>query len=280
MHVFLMFSSFQMPLQMRLTTQLVIIFTLCLLCLLLCAVFSALSSAACTTAQYQASMQKWPNKLCKNHWAENSSEAYPGKSGNWRPKQNAISKLPRVRLRFTFEPGITLFPQLFPGLGHGLSLSHEWLERGQSPNVDIAPGHPLHLSPTAMGIWHPKSSVLCKSLHRRWLFCLNVCFRLSASPASAIMTLVLLSTGNVGCFQGSGWNEGKGLFISLQRVRGTTSAQVVKFPLSTLRDASSSTHILACSWELWLTRQEEKIKRMLSMCSFTATNMVVKGSDC
>lgn len=93
MHVFLMFSSFQMPLQMRLTTQLVIIFTLCLLCLLLCAVFSALSSAACTTAQYQASMQKWPNKLCKNHWAENSSEAYPGKSGNWRPKQNAISKL-------------------------------------------------------------------------------------------------------------------------------------------------------------------------------------------
>lgn len=109
MHAFLMFSSFQMPLQMCLTTQLVIIFILCLLCFLLCAVFSALSSAACTTAQYQASMQKWPNKLCRNHWAENSSEAYPGKSGNWRPKQNAISKLPRVRLRFTFEPGITLF---------------------------------------------------------------------------------------------------------------------------------------------------------------------------
>lgn len=128
--------------------------------------------------------------------------------------------------------GLHSFPQLFPGLGHGLSLSHEWAERGQSPNVDIAPGHPLHLSPTAMGIWHPKSSVLCKSLHRCWLFCLNVCFRLPASLASAIMTLVLLSTGNVGCFQGSGWNEGKGLFISLQRVWGTTSAQVVKFPLS------------------------------------------------
>jgi len=51
MHAFLMFSSFQTPLQMRLATQLVIIFTLRLLGFLLRAVFSALSSAGCTTAQ-------------------------------------------------------------------------------------------------------------------------------------------------------------------------------------------------------------------------------------
>lgn len=150
MHAFLMFSSFQMPLQMRLATQLVIIFILCLLCFLLHTVFSALSPAARTTSQYQASMQKWPNKLCRSHWAENSSEAYLCKSGNWRPKQNAISKPPRVRLRFTSEPGITLFSAAVSWT-HGLSLLQEWVERGQSPDVDNAPGHPLHLSPIAVG---------------------------------------------------------------------------------------------------------------------------------
>ncbi len=221
-----------MPLQMCLATQLVIIFILCLLCILLCSLFSALSPAARTTSQYQASMQKWPNKLCRNHWAENTSEAYLA-----NPEIEDLNKMQSQSLLgcgsgLPPSLGLHSFPQLFPGLGHGLFLSHEWVERCQSPDVVIAPGHPLHLSPTAMGIWHPKSSVPCKSLRQGWLFCLNVCFRLPASPASAIMTLVLLSTGNVGCFQGSGWNEGKGLFISLQRVWGMTSAQVLKFPLS------------------------------------------------
>lgn len=172
--------------------------------------------------------------------------------------------------------GLHSFPQLFPGLGHGLSLSHEWVERGQSPNVDIAPGHPLHLSPTAMGIWHPKSSVLCKSLHRRWLFCLNVCFRLSASPASAIMTLGLALYRKCWMLPGIWLKRGERIVhIPAEGLRHDFSASAEISSKQGL-DASSSTHILACSWELWLTL----IKRMLSMCSFTATNMMAKGTDC
>lgn len=149
MHAFLMFSSFQMPLQMQLATQLVIIF---ILCFLLRAVFYALSPAARTTSQYQGSMQNDPVS-----YAEIAEQKILARPTLVNPEIEDLNKMQSQSLLgcgsgLPPSLGLHSFPQLFPGLGHGLSISHEWVERGQSPDVDIAPGHPLHLSLTAMGI--------------------------------------------------------------------------------------------------------------------------------
>lgn len=116
MHAFLMFSSFQMPLQMRLATQLVIIFILLLLCFQLCAVFSALSSAARTASQYQASMQNDPIS-----YAEITKQKILVRPTLANPEIEDLTKMQSQSLLgcgsgLPPSLGLHSFPQLFPGL--------------------------------------------------------------------------------------------------------------------------------------------------------------------
>lgn len=73
-------------------------------------------------------------------------------------------------------------------------------------------------------------------------------FRVLAFPANAIMALVLVSVGNVGCSHGFSRNDETELLISLKRICSKTSVQVVKFHRG--RYLILSSFVPACRWEL------------------------------
>lgn len=108
-------------------------------------------------------------------------------------------------------------------------------------------------------------------------------FRLLAFSANAIVALVLVSIGNIGCSHGFSRNDGTELLISLKRICSKTWVQVGEFHRG--RYLIRTSFVPACSWkliglvrhtDLWSCGRGEKIKRMVSMCSLFIINMSAK----